>query len=199
MRVQCPARSTFCPSLSLRFPVPSRVFPRSQPDAPVDVRPRNVVIRVIDGQQLPKPNQKSKGEVIDPYVIVDVVGVDEDTTQFKTKTIKDNGFNPIWDESFSFKLTRPDLALVRFCVMVRRRCAGPRFSSLDFLTLLFSQTRATRQDYDVGDADDFIASNTIPVPSLLPGYRIVSLFDSKWTKLTFANLCVHVTFSDVSE
>ena len=45
---------------------------------------------MISGQQLPKPGDK-KGEVIDPYVVLQVAGADCDTQRFKTKTISDNG------------------------------------------------------------------------------------------------------------
>ena len=40
--------------------------------------PVKVTITVVDAQQLPKPAQQSKGEVIDPYVLVELVGADED-------------------------------------------------------------------------------------------------------------------------
>jgi len=79
---------------------------------------KKLQIRVISGQQLPKPGQSSKGEVIDPYVEVDISGEPEDCVSKKTKTINDNGFNPIWDETFDFSVKSPDLTLVRFAVYV---------------------------------------------------------------------------------
>ena len=30
--------------------------------------------------------------------------------------VADNGFNPFWDESFEFNISRPSLALLRFAV-----------------------------------------------------------------------------------
>ena len=52
-----------------------------QPDEPLTIKPVRYSVTIIDAQQLPKPHQQSKGEVIDPYVILDVIGVDEDVAQ----------------------------------------------------------------------------------------------------------------------
>ncbi len=46
--------------------------------------------QVISGQQLPKPGDK-KGEIIDPYVVLQLVGADCDSQRLKTKVVKDNG------------------------------------------------------------------------------------------------------------
>jgi hypothetical protein len=40
---------------------------------------------VLSGQALPKPNQSTKGEVIDPYVLLDMTGVPSDTKAEKTE------------------------------------------------------------------------------------------------------------------
>lgn len=45
---------------------------------------------MISGQQLPKPGDK-KGEIIDPYVVLQLVGADCDNNRVKTKTVSDNG------------------------------------------------------------------------------------------------------------
>lgn len=51
-----------------------------------------LTMRIISGQQLPKPEKGSAtGEIIDPYVEIQVVGVPIDCAEFKTKVIKDNG------------------------------------------------------------------------------------------------------------
>jgi len=48
--------------------------------------------QVISGQHLPKPEGGSKtGEIIDPYVVIQMVGVPEDRHQVKTKPVNDNG------------------------------------------------------------------------------------------------------------
>jgi hypothetical protein len=55
-------------------------------------------VHVISGQNLPKPGGASKGEVIDPYVKVNLFGVGSDASECKTRVVRDNGFNPVWDE-----------------------------------------------------------------------------------------------------
>ena len=44
---------------------------------------------MISGQNLPKPGGAK--EIIDPYVKIELFGVNEDKMVFKTKTVSDNG------------------------------------------------------------------------------------------------------------
>ena len=39
----------------------------------------------------------------------------------------DNGFNPIWDESFDFEVLIPDLAMIRFVVQDEDMFGDPNF------------------------------------------------------------------------
>ncbi|CAH3195917.1 unnamed protein product, partial [Porites evermanni] len=97
---------------------------------------------VISGQQLPKPaGTKGEAKVIDPYVKVDFHGIPADTASFKTKVVKDNGFNPMWKETFEKELLMPELAMIRFVVF----------------------------DEDVGSRDDFIGQFSLPFTSVRPG------------------------------
>ena len=47
-------------------------------------------VKVISGQNLPKPGSKT-GEIIDPYVILQLRGTKEDEKEFHTKVVDDNG------------------------------------------------------------------------------------------------------------
>lgn len=60
--------------------------------------PISLIIHIIRGNQLPKPGGVSGGEIIDPFVIVEVNGHPADDSSQKTKTIQDNGFNPFFNE-----------------------------------------------------------------------------------------------------
>lgn len=52
------------------------------------------LLQVISGQHLPKPLKGSAtGEIIDPYVRLEVKGLPCDTKDYKTKYISDNGIN----------------------------------------------------------------------------------------------------------
>ena len=55
---------------------------------------------------------KPKG-MASPFVEVEVIGADYDNVKLKTKVVQDNGFNPVWDESFNLRILNPDLALIR--------------------------------------------------------------------------------------
>jgi phosphatidylinositol phospholipase C eta len=105
-----------------------------------------LTVKVISGQQFPKPKGGERGEIIDPYVKLKIFGLPNDQAKRKTKVINDNGFDPIWNESFTFNIIMPELALIRFVVMDK----DPML-------------------------DDFIGQATFPVNSIREGYRHIRL------------------------
>eukprot|EP00638_Chattonella_subsalsa_P003095 CAMPEP_0117747884 /NCGR_PEP_ID=MMETSP0947-20121206/8760_1 /TAXON_ID=44440 /ORGANISM="Chattonella subsalsa, Strain CCMP2191" /LENGTH=812 /DNA_ID=CAMNT_0005565389 /DNA_START=228 /DNA_END=2666 /DNA_ORIENTATION=+ len=119
-----------------------------------------LVIQVISGSQLPKPRGISRGEVIDPYVIVELFGVSEDKKRVQTRAIDDNGFNPLWDQTFEFTLTCPELAIISFTV----------------------------NDKDL-DRDDYIASASLNVTCIRDGFRTVKLFSEDGTRAGEFEFC----------
>ncbi|XP_062504200.1 inactive phospholipase C-like protein 2 isoform X2 [Corticium candelabrum] len=130
------------------------------------VLPQLMTIKVISGQQVPKPpGSGAKGEVIDPFVSVQVFGIPSDSTSTRTSTVKNNGFNPTWDSTFKFLLKFPDVAMVRFSVL---------------------------DDDFVGD--DFIGQYSVPVPSIQPGYRHIPLYSKSGEVLKNSTVFVHVSF-----
>ncbi|CAI8025295.1 1-phosphatidylinositol 4,5-bisphosphate phosphodiesterase eta-1 [Geodia barretti] len=133
------------------------------------LHPKLYTITVISGQALPKPPGGNKhGEVIDPYIVINTFGRPEDQYMFKTRTIQDNGFNPTWNQSFSFVVHAPDYTYVRFKVM----------------------------DEDWGpNADDFIGQFSAPLESIMPGYRHIHLTCSG-NALENTSLFVHVGTMD---
>jgi hypothetical protein len=54
-------------------------------------------ITIISAQRLPKPGGQQRGEVIDPYVEV-FIHSPNDQQQQRTRTVNDNGFNPVWNQ-----------------------------------------------------------------------------------------------------
>lgn len=115
----------------------------------VGVRRKICKIKVISGQQLPKPKDSilgDRGEIIDPYVEIEVIGIPADNCKRRTKTVMDNGFNPVWEETITFILTFPDLAIFRFVVW---------------------------DEDPIGR--DFIGQVTFPFTSIMQGYRHVHL------------------------
>jgi len=140
------------------------------PEEPGPVQ-KTLLINVISGWQFPKvqgKETKEKGEVIDPYVKIWVSGVSKDSTSVKTKTIKNNGFNPVWNSEFKFPLTTPDLASLTFVV----------------------------NDEDVVSKDDFIAQYAVNVYNIREGYRVIPLKDKQGNTYDKASLLVHISWED---
>ncbi|XP_067360436.1 inactive phospholipase C-like protein 2 isoform X1 [Channa argus] len=132
------------------------------------VSPQLLHVKVISGQNLPKPRGSgAKGDVVDPYVYVEIHGIPADCTERRTRTVTQNGDNPIFDESFEFQINLPELAMVRFVVL-----------DDDFI------------------GDEFIGQYTIPLECLQPGYRHVPLQFLTGEELPHAKLFVHVALTN---
>jgi hypothetical protein len=122
-----------------------------------------VQITVLSARCLPKPKGAKKGEMIDPYCQIDLhdVRVNEAACEehvkesFKTKTVGNNGFNPVWKKrsTATFEVHNKDVAFIHFRII----------------------------DDDLG-SDDKIASSAIPFNCLRKGYRCVQLYDSNNTR-----------------
>uniref|UniRef100_A0A3Q1BGG2 Phosphoinositide phospholipase C n=1 Tax=Amphiprion ocellaris TaxID=80972 RepID=A0A3Q1BGG2_AMPOC len=112
-------------------------------------RKTQLVLKIISGQQLPKPKDSmfgDRGEIIDPFVEVEIIGLPIDCSKQQTRVVDDNGFNPMWEETLVFNIQMPQIALVRFQVW----------------------------DHDpIGR--DFIGQRTVAFRSMMPGYRHVYL------------------------
>merc|ERR1712232_37920 len=61
-------------------------------------------------------SREDENEPISPYTCVAIHGVEEDNAKQQTRVIKDNGFDPVWDETFVFQISRPDIAILTFQV-----------------------------------------------------------------------------------
>ncbi|XP_049895177.1 1-phosphatidylinositol 4,5-bisphosphate phosphodiesterase eta-2 [Epinephelus moara] len=134
LRPKCLCKSAFNPMLE--DPLPGH-------------RKTQLVLKIISGQQLPKPKDSmfgDRGEIIDPFVEVEIIGLNNDCSKQQTRVVDDNGFNPMWEETLVFNIQMPQMALVRFQVW----------------------------DHDpIGR--DFIGQRTVAFKSMMPGYRHVYL------------------------
>ncbi|KAI4875064.1 hypothetical protein NFI96_033363, partial [Prochilodus magdalenae] len=134
LKPKCMCKGAFNPTLS--DPLPGH-------------RKTQLVLKIISGQQLPKPKDSmlgDRGEIIDPFVEVEIIGLPVDCNKEQTRVVDDNGFNPMWEETLVFTLHMPKIALVRFMVW----------------------------DHDpIGR--NFIGQRTIAFTSMMPGYRHVYL------------------------
>ncbi|CAL4059861.1 unnamed protein product [Meganyctiphanes norvegica] len=121
---------------------------RKEPYCPTELSDKYTKIlrvTVVSGQHI--PNSAKKGDIVDPYVQVKVRGHDLDKQKQRTATVKNNGFNPVWDETLELQVKVPDLSLVYFTV----------------------------RDESSYAADPVLALCCIPFNSLMQGYRHVHL------------------------
>ncbi|XP_067168311.1 1-phosphatidylinositol 4,5-bisphosphate phosphodiesterase delta-3 isoform X2 [Apteryx mantelli] len=140
-------------------------FGPEAPPGPGQAQHRLVLaIRVITAQQLPKLNAEKRSSIVDPLVRVEIHGVPADCSKKQTQHKLNNGFNPRWEETLTFQLRVPELALVRFVV----------------------------EDYDSASCNDFVGQFTLPLASVRQGYRHIHLLSKDGASLAPATLFVHV-------
>ncbi|WKY06202.1 hypothetical protein Q1695_006421 [Nippostrongylus brasiliensis] len=102
-------------------------------------------VGIISAQYLPKPSPGK--DIIDPYVSVQIFGAPKDEMKWKTTVVKNNGFNPMWNQSFEKDLHCPEIAMLRFCV----------------------------KDFDSKTTNDFVGEFSIPVSCIRRGYSQIRL------------------------
>lgn len=120
-----------------------------------------VSVKIISGQFL-------SDKRLSTYVEVDMYGLPADTVRrrFRTKTVPNNGINPVYDEEpFVFqKVVLPDLACLRIGVN--------------------------------DDNGKLLGHRVLPVVGLRPGYRHICLRNESGQPLTLKTLFVHITVKD---
>jgi len=135
-----------------------------------------ITIEIISAQKLVKPKFKEEGEIIDTQVTVEILGDsvlkdgnsestmgDATKNKFRSKVVKDNGFNPVFNGRVSYMYRNPELAFLRIKV----------------------------HEYNLFKKQ-VIGSVTIPVSKLKSGYRHLTLRDRRGDPLPFSNLFVKI-------
>ncbi|XP_061772665.1 1-phosphatidylinositol 4,5-bisphosphate phosphodiesterase zeta-1-like isoform X1 [Nerophis ophidion] len=128
------------------------------------VQPTHLLLKVISGSNLPVPRS---GKALDPFVRVEIHGIASDCSRKTTHTVKNNSLNPFWDADMNFRLSIPELCLVRFSVR----------DQTGFLS------------------SDFVGQYTLPFFSMKKGYRWVPLRARDGCSLDPASLFVFVWYS----
>ncbi len=140
------------------IPKPASLVGGTKP-APIKLK-----ISILSARCIPKPKGAKYGELIDPYVEVNLHDVrignskieEYKKVRSKTPSVDDNGFNPVWKEgaTFEFEVFNPDVAMIHFRIV----------------------------DVDLASRDDKIADSSIPISCLRRGYRSVQLYDRNNTR-----------------
>ncbi|XP_043205258.1 1-phosphatidylinositol 4,5-bisphosphate phosphodiesterase eta-2-like isoform X25 [Amphibalanus amphitrite] len=149
-------------------PAMLRSVDRFDPTAdPGDMFRQTLKLRIISGAYIPKPAGSSLDDIIDPYVNVYVTGHPADENKLKTAVVKNNGFNPVWDELLTIPVRMPDFCLLDLVV----------------------------RDHSTTGSNYILGHYCIHFDDLMPGYRYVPLEDMEGNSLSPASLFVHVEFS----
>ncbi|KAF9429454.1 Phospholipase C [Entomortierella beljakovae] len=132
--------------------------------------PVDVTIKVISAQQLPRPGDTQSGEVVDPVCEVELNVPGEVAVKYRTRHVTDNGFNPVWQEEFTFRVDyeHHELVFIRFSVL----------------------------DEDI-KFSDMIASYCISLDCMEEGYRHIQLHDSAGDPYLYSTLFVKVSIEPV--
>ncbi|KAK4032935.1 PLC-like phosphodiesterase [Parachaetomium inaequale] len=170
-----------------------QVMPNLSPDECMGKRPRKKVafeVEVVSAQQLMRPLSLGDKRTLDPYVEVEVLMADDkrnkaDAAAYaaaqqmqlkqRTKIVRDNGFNPEFNQTCAFDVTTkyPDLIFVRFSIKV-----------------------ADRGGYN--DKAPF-ATFTVKLSSLKQGYRTIPLYNHKGERFLFSTLFCRVKKGPVTD
>lgn len=102
----------------------------------------------ICAQNLPKSSASTRGEVSNPYIRVQVLGIYQDLFEDRSDIVMGNGFNPTFNKVFYFTILCPELAYVRISIFDKQK-----------------------------SSDVFLCENYLYVKHLREGYRAVPMLD----------------------
>ncbi|XP_039287689.1 1-phosphatidylinositol 4,5-bisphosphate phosphodiesterase gamma-1-like [Nilaparvata lugens] len=127
-----------------------------------------IALRVIGARHLLRSGRGTAS----PFVEIEVLGADCDHgVKLTTKTVADNGLNPVWNDFCDFDVHKPELAMLRFVV----------------------------QDEDMFGDKNFIGQATYPIVALRTGYRSVPLKNGFSEDIELSTLLVHLRIRTLSE
>lgn len=119
-------------------------------------------LTIVSGRHLGRSSGKG---YVSPFVEIEVAGIEADQTKRKTSAVRDNGLNPIWNETFNFVIQCSDLAFLRITVL----------------------------DQDVSGDNRFLGHGTYPVNCICRrGYRSVPLMNEYSEESELSTLLVRV-------
>lgn len=72
----------------------------------------HIVINIVSGQYVCPSNVN-----LSTYVEVEIIGIPADCNKQKTKIVQKNALNPIWNDTFHFRVMFHDLTFLRFSVL----------------------------------------------------------------------------------
>ncbi|KAL5267743.1 hypothetical protein ACHWQZ_G004701 [Mnemiopsis leidyi] len=132
------------------------------------IQPKHLNIRLISAQQLPKPEGSvSKIDTVDPYIVVRIIGIPQDSHEYRTYAVKNDGFHPVWEEDVSFSILNPECAFLHILML-----------DDDFI------------------GDDYIGQVLVPLKTVRQGFRHLPLCARDGSTLEPASVFVHIDLKD---
>nr|CAD7440840.1 unnamed protein product [Timema bartmani] len=211
------------------------------------VSPQILHLKVISAQYLPRPRgSTAKGDVIDPYIMVQVFGIPSDCTgihssasfsyhldlpyvmfgfdtwtirnreqskskERKTRTVSHEGDSPIYEETFEFQVTLPEIALLRFVILdddyIGDDFIGQYSIPFECLqtgrvenhlgkTTLSTPDRYSNLDLPIISSLVYCESSALDHAATKAGYRHIRLLSNTGEPLENATLFVHVAITN---
>lgn len=126
--------------------------------------PKQVLkIKIISAHYLPSPQGYKVTDILDPYVKLELLDFGHEEKESKTKTVLNNGFDPVFAHVAEFNIHAPSMALLRI--------------------------RTVQHNY----LSDVIAAEAVlPIRMMREGFRRVNLCNETGQELDSAYLFVHV-------
>jgi Ca2+-binding EF-hand superfamily protein len=138
---------------------------------PTQVRTPTIEMKVtvVAGSMFPKPTKFRTGDIINPLVVLQIHGAEQDQVVQHTTVIQQNGFNPVWNEEFTFQLCLPQLAHISIQVFDKR-----------FLK------------------KTLLCHSACPVNSIRSGVRAVAMYDSNLDRLPHTCVLMKFDFKELT-
>lgn len=166
-----------------------------------------IVINIVSGQYVGQSNVN-----LSTYVEVEIIGIQVDCNKQKTKVVHKNALNPIWNDTFHFRVMFQDLSFLRFTVVdatsshllaqriIPLKCLKPGYRHLRLrspqnkplnMSTLFIYSRVEEESLENTETDDGIVERPAPAKTEVPNTAGTdSTFLGKKTKsLNLKQLC----------
>ncbi|KAJ8935902.1 hypothetical protein NQ318_016235 [Aromia moschata] len=162
-----------------------------------------IVINIISGQYVGQNNVN-----LSTFVEVEIIGIQVDCNKQKTKIVQKNALNPIWNDTFHFRVMFQDLAFLRFTVVdatgnhqlaqriLPLKCLRPGYRHLRLrsaqnrplnMSTLFLYSRVEEESLDNAESGDGIVERPTPAETEVPESAGT---DSTFVGISGTPLCV---------
>lgn len=114
-------------------------------------------------------------------------GVEKDARAFRTRVVRNNGFDPQWNQTFDFPITTSELAILLIAIYAKReRFAKDRLVRCFIIIFPFTHVR-----FIVFLSQ--VCYYSIPVECIRAGYRVLHMYDRRGRRIPMSNLLCHFT------